>query len=73
MLCALRTAASSWKREYSGTPEDAAGGRTTGCALCHPGRDARIVVGGGDFVVEGEDEDLEWIRSASEAKYIVKV
>ena len=45
----------------------------TRCALCHRGRDARIVVGGDDFVVEEEEEDLEWIRSAFEEKYIVKV
>ena len=74
-LYGMRTAASNWEREYSGILEDAgfAVGRATSCAFYHPGRDVRIVVLGDDFVVEGEDEDLEWVRSVLEAKYIVKM
>ena len=69
-LYGMRTAASNWEREYSGALEDAgfAVGRATSCAFYHPGRDVRIFVHGDDFVVEGEEEDLEWVRSVLEAK-----
>ena len=71
----MRTAASKWDREYSGTLVDAgfAVGQVTSCAFYHPGRDVRIVVHGDDFVLVGEEEDLEWVRVVLEAKYIVKV
>ena len=73
-LYGMRTAASNWEREHSGTLQDAgfAVGRGTSCAFYHPGRDVRIIVHGDDLV-EGEEEDLEWARSVLEAKYIVKV
>ena len=48
-------------------------GRATSCAFCHPGWDVRIVAHGDDFVVKGEEEDSEWVKSVLEAKYIVKV
>ena len=42
-------------------------------AFYHPERDVRIVVQGDDFVVEGKQSDLEWVRDVLAAKYILKV
>ena len=39
----------------------------------HPEREVRIVVHGDDFVVEGRQSDLEWVRDVLAAKYILKV
>ena len=33
----------------------------------------RIVVHGDDFAVEGAEEDLRWVRTLLESKYIVKM
>ena len=78
LLCTLygmRTAASNWDREYSGTLVDAGSAvwRVKSCAFYHPGRDVRLVVHGDDFVLVGEEEDLECVRIVLEAKYIVRV
>ena len=56
----MRTAASKWDREYSGTLVDAgfAVGQVTSCAFYHPGRDVRIVVHGDDFVACGRGRRL---------------
>ena len=38
-------------------------------AFYHPERDVRIVVHDDDFVVEGKQSDLEWVRDVLPAKY----
>ena len=48
-------------------------GRATVVAFFHPERDIRIIVHGDDFVVEGEESDLEWVRDVLAAKYEWKV
>ena len=42
-------------------------------AFFHPERDVRIIVHGDDFVVEGGQSDLEWVRDVLAAKYLLKV
>ena len=74
-LYGMRTAASNWEKEYSSTLE-AVGfrpGRATVVAFYHPERDVRIIVHGDDFVVEGKQSDLEWVRDVLTSKYILKV
>ena len=74
-LYGMRTAASSWEKEYSRTLEEAgfAVGRASACSFYHSARDVRIVVHGDDFVVEGQDADLKWVEGLLRAKYPVKV
>ena len=74
-LYGMRTAASNWEKEYSNTWEVVGfrPGRATVVAFYHPDRDVRIVVHGDDFVVEGKQSDLEWVRDVLPAKYILKV
>ena len=71
----MRTAASNWEKEYSKTLEEVGfqPGRATVVAFFHPERDIRIIVHGDDFVVEGEQSDLEWVRDVLAAKYLLKV
>ena len=47
--------------------------RATEVAFYHAEREGRIVVHGDDFVVEGRQSDLEWVRNVLAAKYILKV
>ena len=47
--------------------------RATVVAFYHAEREVRIVVHGDDFVVEGRQSDLEWVRDVLAAKYILKV
>ena len=74
-LYGLRTAASNWEKEYSKTLEDAGfrAGQATVVAFYHELRDIRIVVHGDDFVIEGQESDLEWVRGVLAAKYLMKV
>ena len=71
----MRTAASSWDEEYSNTLEMVGfcPGRATVVAFYHAEREVRIVVHGDDFVVEGKQSDLEWVRDVLGAKYILQV
>ena len=71
----MRTAASKWEKEYSNTLEMVCfcPGRATVVASYHAEREVRIVVHGDDFVVEGRQSDLEWVRDVLAAKYILKV
>jgi hypothetical protein len=74
-LYGMRTAASSWEKEYSGTLE-AAGfrpGKASTCTFWHPERDVKVIVHGDDFIIEGKEEDLRWTQGVLEAKYIVKM
>ena len=74
-LYGMRTAASNWEKAYSKTMEEVGfqPGRATVVAFFHPERDIRIIVHGDDFVVEGEQSDLEWVRDVLAAKYLLKV
>ena len=74
-LCGMRTAASNWEKEYSKTLEEVGfhPGRATAVAFFHPTRDIRIIVHGDDFVVEGQQSDLDWVRDVLAAKYLLKV
>ena len=74
-LYGMRTAACNWEREYSKTLDEAGfnAGRATVVAFYHRERDVRIVVHGDDFVVEGEDAGLDWVKGVLAAKYITKV
>jgi hypothetical protein len=74
-LYGLRTAASSWEREYSRTLEEVGfqPGRASKRTFFHEQRGVRIVVHGEDFIVEGAEADLRWTRSILEAKYLVKM
>ena len=53
-LYGLRTASSSWEREYSQTleAEGFGPGIASKCTFFHPARAIRIVVHGDDFVIE---------------------
>ena len=42
-------------------------------AFFHPQRDVRIIVQGDDFVIDGEQSDLGWVRDVVAAKYLLKV
>ena len=66
-LYGMRTAASNWEKEYSKTLEEVGfhPGRATVVAFFHPTRDIRIIVHGDDFVVEGQQSDLDWVRDVS--------
>ena len=61
--------------EYTKTLEEAGfqSGRATVVAFYHPERDIRIIVHGDDYVVEGKQSDLEWVRDVLATKYILKV
>ena len=74
-LYGMRVAASNWEREYSSTLAKAGlqVGRASSCTFFEPVRGLRIVVHGDDFVIEGEEEDLRWVESVLEAKYLVKM
>ena len=74
-LYGLRTAASSWEREYSQTleAEGFVPGIASKCTFFHPARTIRIVVHGDDFVIEGVQEDLDWTKGVLANKYLVKV
>ena len=74
-LYGLRTAASSWEREYSQTleAEGFVPGIASKCTFFHPARMIRIIVHGDDFVVEGGQEDLNWTKGVLANKYLVKV
>ena len=63
-LYGLRTAASSWEREYAQTleAEGFVPGIASKCTFFHPARMIRIVVHGDDFVIEGGQEDLDWTK-----------
>ena len=63
-LYGLRTAASSWEREYSQTleAEGFVPGIASKCTFFHPARMIRIVVHGDDFEIEGGQEDLDWTK-----------
>ena len=63
------------EKEYSNTLEMVGfcPGRATVVAFYHAEREVRIVVHGDDFVVEGKQSDLEWVRDVLAAKYILKV
>ena len=66
---------SNWEKEYSKTLEEVGfhPGRATVVAFFHPTRDIRIIVHGDDFVVEGQQSDLDWVRDVLAAKYLLKV
>ena len=74
-LYGMRTAASNWEKEYSKTLEEAGfqPGKATVVAFFNKERDIRIVVHGDDFVIEGRESDLEWMRDVLAAKYLIKV
>ena len=74
-LDGLRTAASSWEREYSQTleTEGFVPGIASKCTFFHPARTIRILVHGGDFVIEGGQEDLDWTKGVLANKNLVKV
>ena len=65
--------ASNWEKEHSKTLEEVGfqPGRATVVAFFHPERDVRIIVHGDDFVVEGGQSDLEWVRDVLAAKYLL--
>ena len=48
-------------------------GRATVVAFYHAEREVRIVVHGDDFVVEGMQSDLDWVRDVLAAKFFLKV
>ena len=69
-VCKHMEAGYSWTLEHAGFVV----GRVMRRFLpLRPERSVRIVVHREDFVVEGEGEDLEWVMSVLEAKYIVSV
>ena len=74
-LYGMRTAASSWEKEYTKTLVEAGFlvGRASSCTFYHPGREIRIVVHGDDFVVTGSSRELEFVRKILSEKYPVKV
>ena len=74
-LYGLRTAASSWEKEYSQTLEQEGfvAGKATSCTFYHEERDVRVVVHGDDFIIEGRETELQWVRTVLESKYIVKM
>jgi hypothetical protein len=74
-LYGMRTAASSWEKEYTGTleGEEFLVGRASACTFYHAGRDIRIAVHGDDFVIEGEEPDLRWVEQVLRRKYPVKM
>ena len=73
-LYGMRTV-SNWEKENSKTSEEVGfqNGRGTVVAFFLPERDIRIIVHGDDFVVEGEQSDLEWVRDVLAAKYLLTV
>ena len=70
-LYGLRTAPSSWEKEYTKTMEEAGfvTGLATACAFFHKEKNIRVVVHGDDVIIEGAECDLRWV----EATYIVKM
>ena len=74
-LYGMRTAASSWEKEYGGTL-NASGfitGKANGCSFYHRDRDVRSVVHGDDFIVAGQREHLKWTEERLSAKYPLQV
>ena len=74
-LYGMRKDASKWEKEYRNTSEVVGfcPRRATVVAFYHAEREVRIVVHGDDFVVEGKQSDLEWVRDVLAAKCILKV
>lgn len=71
----MRTAASSWEREYQWKLKDAGFevGRASPCAFWHWGRNIRQVVLGDDFVVTGLEEDLRYVGEIFCNTFFVKI
>ena len=74
-LYGMRTAASGWEREYSGTLQQVGfvAGRANAVTFYHPARDVKMVVHGDDFVIEGFEKDLKWVEGVLKAKYPLKM
>ena len=74
-LYGMRTAASGWEREYSGTlvEEGFVVGRANAVTFYHPERDVRTMVHGDDFFIEGQENDLKWVENVLRAKYPLKM
>lgn len=74
-LYGMRTAASSWEKEYSNTLQEAGFevGKANTCAFWHPERRAAVVVHGDDFVVSGAEGDLKYVEEVLRKKYPVKM
>ena len=72
-LYGVRTAASSWEKEYGNTLKDAGFviGRANTCAFWHPERGVSIGVHGDDFVTAGFENDLN--ENVPRKKYPVKM
>ena len=74
-LYGMRTAASSWEKEYGNTLKDAVFviGRANTCAVWHPERGVSVVVHGDDFVIAGFENDLKYVENVLRKKYPVNM
>jgi hypothetical protein len=74
-LYGMRVAASNWEKEYTRTlvAVGFAPGRASACTFYHEEKDIKMVVHGDDFIIEGVEDELKWIRGVLESKYIVKM
>ena len=72
-LCGLRTAASSWEREYSHGGGGICSGDCLEVQILPPREDDQDRRSRGDFVIEGGQEDLDWTKGVLANKYLVKV
>ena len=70
-LYGLRTAPSSWEKEYTMEEAGFVTGLATACAFFHKEKNIRVVVHGDDFVIEGAECDLRWVEATLREKYIV--
>eukprot|EP00969_Alexandrium_andersonii_P205244 9069122-Alexandrium_andersonii.AAC.3 len=74
-LCGTRAAPSRWEAFYTETLESFGfiRGRASACCFYHPGRGARCVAHGCDFIFVGHDADLDWVQHQMEVRFLCKI
>ena len=74
-LYGCRPAARAWEENYAALLESVGFKRlvTSPVAFYHPERDTAAVVHGDDFIVEGVDDELDFVESVLKANYEIKV
>ena len=74
-LYGFRPAAQAWETHYAKMMVEAGfrRGSAAPVAFWHPERDLACVVHGDDFILTGEDEDLDWIEALMHSWFEIKV
>ena len=74
-LYGCRPAARAWEEHYSALMESMGFKRlvTSPVAFYHRGRDTAAVVHGDDFIIEGADEELDYVQDVLAKNYEIKI